>query len=181
MGRGAHRVRRTRPGRLPGRRNNIDRSPRSTAAAPVSLRGRRRPLVGDRRWVGGDSRSTWPSRRRGSGDLPGRHRDHRQPRRQIDLSTSTSRSGRTRPHARQTRPDAQLELVCGHSATSFAFAYTIGRHLPFVGIPIRLLAAAVAYSRVHIGVHYPGDVIIGSIMGAGTAAAIGSAWDHRRP
>src|SRR5687767_5890676 len=68
----------------------------------------------------------------------------------------------------------------GHSATSFAFAYTIGRHLPFLGVPIRLLAAAVAYSRVHIGVHYPGDVVIGSIMGAGTAAAIGSAWDHRR-
>ena len=33
---------------------------------------------------------------------------------------------------------------------------------------------------MHIAVHYPGDVIIGSIMGAGTAAAIGSAWDHRR-
>ena len=129
-----------------------------------------------------DSRSTWPSRRQGSGDVTRRHRDHRQPRRQIDLPTSTTRSGWTRPHARGRVPTpSSSSFPSGHSATSFAFAYTVGRHLPFVGIPIRLLAAAVAYSRVHIGVHYPGDVIIGSIMGAGTAAAIGSAWDHRRP
>ena len=80
---------------------------------------------------------------------------------------------------RVERPSSS-SFPSGHSATSFAFAYAVGRHLPFVGIPIRLLAAAVAYSRVHIGVHYPGDVIIGSIMGAGTAAAVGSSWDRRR-
>ena len=90
------------------------------------------------------------------------------------------RTGHDRAPARRVSTPSSSSFPSGHSATSFAFAYTIGRHLPFVGIPIRLLAAAVAYSRVHIGVHYPGDVIIGSIMGAGTAAAIGSAWDHRR-
>ena len=91
------------------------------------------------------------------------------------------RAGHDRTPARRVPTPTSSSFPSGHSATSFAFAYTVGRHLPFVGIPIRLLAAAVAYSRVHIGVHYPGDVIIGSIMGAGTAAAIGSAWDHRRP
>ena len=90
------------------------------------------------------------------------------------------RSGHDRTPARRVPTPSSSSFPSGHSATSFAFAYTIGRHLPIVGIPIRLLAAAVAYSRVHIGVHYPGDVVIGSIMGAGTAAAIGSAWDHRR-
>jgi len=84
-----------------------------------------------------------------------------------------------RAEARQVPTPSSSSFPSGHSATSFAFAYTVGRHLPLVGVPIRLLAAAVAYSRVHLGVHYPGDVIVGSIMGAGTAAAVGSSWDRR--
>ena len=38
--------------------------------------------------------------------------------------------------------------------------------LPLLGLPLRSVAAAVAYSRVHTGVHYPGDVLVGSIVGA---------------
>ncbi len=65
----------------------------------------------------------------------------------------------------------------GHSASAFAFAYAVGRHLPALAVPIRLLAGGVAYSRVHTGVHYPGDVAIGSIVGAGTAAIVAAASD----
>ena len=45
-------------------------------------------------------------------------------------------------------------------------------------VPLRLLAGAVAYSRVHVGVHYPGDVVIGSIIGGGTAVIVGATYDH---
>ncbi len=65
----------------------------------------------------------------------------------------------------------------GHSASAFAFAYAVGRHLPALAVPIRLLAGGVAYSRVPTGVHYPGDVAIGSIVGAGTAAIVAAASD----
>jgi len=65
----------------------------------------------------------------------------------------------------------------GHSASAFAFAYAVGRHLPALAVPIRLLAGGVAYSRVHTGVHYPGDVAIGSIVGAGTGAIVAAAAD----
>jgi membrane-associated phospholipid phosphatase len=34
------------------------------------------------------------------------------------------------------------------------------------------VAAAVTYSRVHTGVHYPGDVLVGSLMGTGAAVAV---------
>jgi membrane-associated phospholipid phosphatase len=68
----------------------------------------------------------------------------------------------------------------GHAASAFAFAYAISRDLPLLAVPIRLLAGAVAYSRVHTGVHYPGDVVIGSIIGAGTAAMVGAAFDHAK-
>ena len=66
----------------------------------------------------------------------------------------------------------------GHSASAFAFAYTVGRHYPGLAVPIRLLASGVAYSRVHTGVHYPGDVVLGSIIGAGTAAMVAGACDR---
>jgi membrane-associated phospholipid phosphatase len=36
----------------------------------------------------------------------------------------------------------------------------------------------VAYSRVHTGVHYPGDVVLGSILGAATAAMVAAASDR---
>jgi undecaprenyl-diphosphatase len=66
----------------------------------------------------------------------------------------------------------------GHSASAFAFAYAVGRHYPLLGVPLRLLASAVAYSRVHTGVHYPGDAVLGSIVGAGTAAIVADVSDH---
>jgi membrane-associated phospholipid phosphatase len=66
----------------------------------------------------------------------------------------------------------------GHSASAFAFAYAVGRHLPVLALPIRLLAAGVAYSRVHTGVHYPGDVVVGSVAGAATAAMVAAVADR---
>ena len=66
----------------------------------------------------------------------------------------------------------------GHAASAFAFAYAVGRHLPSLAVPVRLLAGAVAYSRVHSGVHYPGDVAVGAIIGAGTAAMAGAVLDR---
>jgi undecaprenyl-diphosphatase len=80
--------------------------------------------------------------------------------------------------ARHVRMPQSASFPSGHAASAFAFAYAIGRHLPVLGLPIRLLAGGVAYSRVHTGVHYPGDVVIGSILGAGTAAMVAAACDR---
>jgi membrane-associated phospholipid phosphatase len=44
--------------------------------------------------------------------------------------------------------------------------------LPLERLPLHALAAAVTYSRVHTGVHYPGDVLVGSLMGTGAAVAV---------
>jgi membrane-associated phospholipid phosphatase len=72
----------------------------------------------------------------------------------------------------------------GHAASAFAFAYVVGRHVPILAIPVRLVAGAVAYSRVHLGVHYPGDVAVGAVTGSGIAAMVSAAGDRvaaRRP
>jgi membrane-associated phospholipid phosphatase len=85
--------------------------------------------------------------------------------------------------ARHVAMPSSTSFPSGHAASAFAFAYAVGRHLPGLAVPIRLLAAAVAYSRVHTGVHYPGDVVIGSVTGAGTGAMVAAVIDRlpRRP
>jgi len=66
----------------------------------------------------------------------------------------------------------------GHSACAFAFATGVGSVLPYDAIPIRALAALVAYSRVHTGVHYPADVIGGALIGTALAQATTHALDR---
>ena len=75
------------------------------------------------------------------------------------------RDGAAVPEARQVRMPRSHSFPSGHSASAFAFAVGVGHVMPWSIPPLTLLAAAVAYSRVHTGVHYPGDVIIGSLSG----------------
>lgn len=66
----------------------------------------------------------------------------------------------------------------GHTASAVAFATAVGTVLPAASVPLGALACAVGYSRVHTGVHYPGDVAAGAILGiasAATALAVGAA------
>ena len=91
------------------------------------------------------------------------------------------RVDRDLPPARHVPMPASFSFPSGHAASAFAFAYAVGRHLPGLAVPIRLLAAAVAYSRVHTGVHYPGDVVVGSVIGAGTAAMVAAVLDRLPP
>jgi membrane-associated phospholipid phosphatase len=69
------------------------------------------------------------------------------------------------PAARQVRMPRSRSFPSGHSAAAFAFATGVGEVSPTAAIPLRALAAAVSYSRVHTGVHYPGDVIAGALTG----------------
>jgi membrane-associated phospholipid phosphatase len=67
----------------------------------------------------------------------------------------------------------------GHSASAFAFAVAASSAMPALAAPLRLLAASVAYSRVHTGVHYPGDVIAGALIGSGIGQVVGSLQTRR--
>lgn len=81
------------------------------------------------------------------------------------------------PH--RTRKPISPAFPSGHSATAFAFATGVGHALPQVATALRSLAALVAYSRVHVGVHYPGDVIAGGLVGTVFARLTTHALDHR--
>jgi undecaprenyl-diphosphatase len=59
------------------------------------------------------------------------------------------------------------------------FATGVGHVLPAAAIPLQGLAALVAYSRVHAGVHYPADVISGALAGTVLAQLTTHALDRR--
>ena len=73
------------------------------------------------------------------------------------------------PEERHVPMPTSTSFPSGHSASAFAFAGAVAGSMPVFGAPLRGLAAAVAYSRVHTGVHYPGDVIVGSVIGGRSA------------
>jgi undecaprenyl-diphosphatase len=60
----------------------------------------------------------------------------------------------------------------GHTASAFAPATAVGTVLPPASVPLGLFACAVGYSRVHTGVHCPGDVIAGAVLGSACASLV---------
>lgn len=76
------------------------------------------------------------------------------------------------PRARYVRMPTSTSFPSGHAASAFAFAAAAGDELPLASFPLHLLAATVAYSRVHTGVHYPGDVVTGSLIGSVCAVVV---------
>jgi membrane-associated phospholipid phosphatase len=59
----------------------------------------------------------------------------------------------------------------GHTSSAFATATSLSLSYPewYVIIPSFAYAGTVAYSRMHLGVHYPSDVAAGALIGAGCA------------
>jgi undecaprenyl-diphosphatase len=79
---------------------------------------------------------------------------------------------RARPHGRAlvARPHTH-SFPSGHATIAFAAATVLGALAPRGRIVFYLLAAAIAWSRVYVGVHYPLDVLAGAALGT----ALGSA------
>jgi undecaprenyl-diphosphatase len=67
----------------------------------------------------------------------------------------------------------------GHSATAFGGAWLLNGLYPRWW-PLRyLLASSVAFSRIYLGDHYPGDVISGSLLGMVLSMAIRKVFNRR--
>ncbi|MFC4856429.1 bifunctional phosphatase PAP2/diacylglycerol kinase family protein [Actinophytocola glycyrrhizae] len=68
----------------------------------------------------------------------------------------------------------------GHAASAFAFASALAMEHRGAAAAVFPLAAAVGYSRVHTGVHWPSDVVAGAAIGVGAAYATRHWWPHQR-
>jgi len=53
----------------------------------------------------------------------------------------------------------QGSFPSGHTCTSVAFAIAIGSQIPALLGPLLLFAALIGYSRIYVGLHFPGDVL----------------------
>jgi membrane-associated phospholipid phosphatase len=91
------------------------------------------------------------------------------------------RAGAGVPSARYVRMPGSTSFPSGHSASAFAFASAVGREIPALAVGLNFLAAAVAYSRVHTGVHYPSDIVVGAVIGASTSTVVNGIMDAWAP
>jgi undecaprenyl-diphosphatase len=82
------------------------------------------------------------------------------------------------PMARRVQMPTSASFPSGHTASASAFASSVAQVIPAVGVPLGIAAAVVGYSRVHSGVHYPGDVVAGSVVGAAIGGTV--AWAGRK-
>lgn len=91
-----------------------------------------------------------------------------------------------KPRFRRTRPWVGRDVVVvgvrttdasfpsGHTASSFAAATAMTAYYPKAAPLVFLLSVGVGASRVHLGHHFPSDVVVGSAIGVVTGAL--TAW-----
>jgi undecaprenyl-diphosphatase len=77
-------------------------------------------------------------------------------------------------------PPTSSSFPSGHAASAAAFTTAVALECPKAGLAIAPLAAAVAYSRVHVGVHWTSDVLAGAAVGSGIALSTQRWWPVRR-
>lgn len=66
-------------------------------------------------------------------------------------------------------PSDKFSMPSGHSAAAFLFATVVATYFPAFAIVAYIWASLIALSRVLLGVHFPGDTIIGAVLGIACA------------
>jgi undecaprenyl-diphosphatase len=89
--------------------------------------------------------------------------------------------GRPRPSRRTGCVSLVNEPACfsfpsGHATAAMSVAFAYAAAFPAFAFPLILAAAVVGFSRVRLGVHYPGDVLAGQLIAIGTDLALRALW-----
>ena len=72
----------------------------------------------------------------------------------------------------------RFSFPSGHALNAFALGSVIPLGYPLVAVPVLLLAASVAASRVVLGLHWLSDVLVGAVVGAVIGTSVWLARPH---
>ena len=77
----------------------------------------------------------------------------------------------TYPEIQKLTSAGSPSFPSGHTSEAFATATSLSLAFPkwYVIAPSFIWASAAGYSRMHLGVHYPSDVLVGALIGSGSA------------
>ena len=77
----------------------------------------------------------------------------------------------TYPEIQKLTGAGSASFPSGHTSEAFATATSLSLAFPkwYVIAPAYVWAGAAGYSRMHLGVHYPSDVLVGALVGVGSA------------
>jgi membrane-associated phospholipid phosphatase len=89
----------------------------------------------------------------------------------LKYSINRDRPFETYPDILKKAKAGSPSFPSGHTSSAFATATSISLAYPewYIIVPSFAYAGTVAYSRMHLGVHYPSDVAAGAVIGAGCA------------
>ncbi len=76
----------------------------------------------------------------------------------------------------------QYGFISSHAANTFALAMFLSllfrSKMKFFSLGVFVWAILVSYSRIYNGVHYPGDLIVGGIVGMGIGIVVFKIYDY---
>jgi len=75
-----------------------------------------------------------------------------------------ARPGESGLHAPVVAEPDRFSFPSGHAAASMSVALGYGVTFPVLALPLLVLALLVGFSRVRLGVHFPGDVLAGQVL-----------------
>ena len=77
----------------------------------------------------------------------------------------------THPDLKNVTTEGTPSFPSGHTSSVFSIATSLSVNYPkwYVIVPAYTWAAATGYSRMYLNVHYPSDVLVGALLGSGTA------------
>ncbi len=77
----------------------------------------------------------------------------------------------THPDLKNLTTEGSPSFPSGHTSSTFSIATSLSLNFRkwYVVVPAYTWAAATGYSRMYLNVHYPSDVLVGAVLGSGTA------------